>query len=89
MSWQTPCAVTALPSFPIILAPARTFPYCITQISASPWLYPALEVVHIFGIALLLGNVVLLEMRVFGLAPALPGMASFPNLPGKPRPSRR
>ena len=36
------------------------------------WAYPALEVVHIIGIALLLGNLVLLEMRVFGLGAALP-----------------
>lgn len=36
------------------------------------WAYPALEVVHIVGIALLLGNLVLLELRVFGLGAALP-----------------
>lgn len=36
------------------------------------WAYPALEVVHIVGIALLLGNLVALEMRVFGRAAALP-----------------
>jgi hypothetical protein len=39
---------------------------------SHPWAYPALEVVHITGIALLLGNVVLLELRVFGRGPALP-----------------
>ena len=37
-----------------------------------PWAYPVLEVLHIVGIALLLGNLVALEMRVFGRAPALP-----------------
>jgi hypothetical protein len=36
------------------------------------WAYPALEVVHITGIALLLGNLVLLELRVFGRGAALP-----------------
>lgn len=36
------------------------------------WAYPALEVVHIIGIALLVGNLVLLELRVFGLGAALP-----------------
>lgn len=36
------------------------------------WAYPALEVVHIIGIGLLLGNLVLLELRVFGLGAALP-----------------
>lgn len=36
------------------------------------WAYPALEVVHISGIALLLGNLVALELRVFGLGAGLP-----------------
>ena len=36
------------------------------------WAYPALEMVHISGIALLLGNLVLLELRVFGLGAGLP-----------------
>lgn len=35
------------------------------------WAYPALEMVHISGIALLLGNLVLLELRVFGLGAGL------------------
>ena len=41
-------------------------------IAGHAWAYPALEVVHIVGIALLLGNLVLLEWRVWGGAPALP-----------------
>jgi hypothetical protein len=36
-----------------------------------PWAYPALEVVHIFGIALLVGNLVLIELRVWGAGAAL------------------
>jgi len=36
------------------------------------WAYPSLEIVHIVGIALLLGNLVLLELRVFGLGRLLP-----------------
>jgi hypothetical protein len=43
-----------------------------TWISGHPWAYPALEVLHLVGIALLLGNLVLLELRVLGAAPALP-----------------
>ena len=39
------------------------------------WAYPALEVVHITGIALLLGNLVLLELRVFGFGAELPTRA--------------
>jgi hypothetical protein len=38
---------------------------------SHPWAYPALEMVHISGIALLLGNLVLLELRVFGLGAGL------------------
>lgn len=43
-----------------------------SAIQTIPWLYPLLEVVHIAGIALLLGNLVLLEVRVFGAGVALP-----------------
>ena len=41
-------------------------------ISGHPWAYPALEVVHLFGIATLLGNLLLLELRVWGAFGALP-----------------
>ncbi|MFC5606567.1 hypothetical protein [Variovorax soli] len=41
-------------------------------LQSHAWAYPALEVVHILGIALLLGNLVALEMRVFGRAAAVP-----------------
>ena len=41
-------------------------------ITTSPIVYPALEVVHITGIALLVGNLVLVELRVWGLGRTLP-----------------
>lgn len=41
-------------------------------LKSNLWAYPALEMVHISGIALLLGNLMLLELRVFGLGAALP-----------------
>jgi hypothetical protein len=41
-------------------------------LASHPWAYPALEVVHIVGIALLLGNLALLELRVWGAAAELP-----------------
>lgn len=41
-------------------------------LQSHPWAYPALEMVHIVGIALLLGNLVLLDLRVFGAGSALP-----------------
>ena len=41
-------------------------------IVTHPIAYPALEVVHILGIALLVGNLVLLEWRVWGAHAALP-----------------
>ena len=44
----------------------------LTALGAHPWAYPMLEVVHLIGVALILGNLVLLELRVFGWAPTLP-----------------
>ena len=43
-----------------------------TWIGSSPWLYPALEVVHLFGVALLVGNLVAFESRVLGWSRELP-----------------
>lgn len=40
--------------------------------ASFPWLYPALEVVHLLGISLLLGNLVALELRVLGWGRTLP-----------------
>lgn len=48
-------------------------------LGAHPWAYPMLEVVHIVGIALLLGNLVLLEVRVWGSGADLP-VASLARL---------
>jgi hypothetical protein len=47
-------------------------PAALSWIATSAWAYPALEVVHIAGIALLLGNLVALELRVWGAASELP-----------------
>jgi len=44
----------------------------LAWIGSHPVAYPALEVVHLIGIALLLGNLVAFELRVLGAAPALP-----------------
>ncbi len=44
----------------------------LPALAAHPWAYPALEVVHIVGIALLVGNLALLELRVWGGARELP-----------------
>jgi hypothetical protein len=41
-------------------------------IATHPWAYPALEVLHILGIGLLLGNLVLFEVRVWGAGRELP-----------------
>jgi hypothetical protein len=55
-------SVTPLVAITQIFAPLRTHAFA----------YPALEVLHIIGIALLLGNLVLLELRVWGFGQALP-----------------
>ena len=44
-------------------------------IVSHPLAYPALEVVHIVGIALLLGNLLLFELRVWGFGRELPVQA--------------
>jgi hypothetical protein len=41
-------------------------------LKSTPWAYPTLEIVHILGIGLLLGNLLLLELRVFGYGAAVP-----------------
>lgn len=41
-------------------------------IASHPYAYPALETLHIVGIALLLGSLVLFELRVWGWGAALP-----------------
>ena len=40
-------------------------------IASNPWAYPALEALHIVGIALLVGNLVLVEVRVWGAGSSL------------------
>ncbi len=51
----------------------------IPWIASHPWLYPMLESAHIVGVALLVGNLVLLELRVWGLGAELP-MATLARL---------
>ena len=41
-------------------------------IVSSPYAYPALEAAHIVGIALLMGSLVVFELRVWGAGPTLP-----------------
>ena len=47
-------------------------PPALSWVTTSAWAYPVLEVVHIAGISLLLGNLVALELRVWGAARELP-----------------
>lgn len=43
-----------------------------TWVAESAWAYPALEVAHLLGVALLVGNLVAFELRVLGAARELP-----------------
>jgi len=43
----------------------------MSWVTGVPWVYPALEVVHIVGIGLLLGSLVVFELRVWGLGRAV------------------
>ena len=44
----------------------------LAGLQSHPWAYPVLEIVHIVGIALLFGNLVLFELRLFGRGALLP-----------------
>jgi hypothetical protein len=43
-----------------------------SDLATHPWAYPVLEAAHVLGIALLLGNLVALEVRVWGAFSRLP-----------------
>ena len=52
--------------------PPIAAPAAFSWIATHAWAYPALEVLHLVGIALLLGNLVAFELRVWGAAGELP-----------------
>jgi hypothetical protein len=52
--------------------PTAEFSNPLAWLGSHPWAYPALEAAHIVGIALLLGNLVALELRVWGFGHELP-----------------
>lgn len=41
-------------------------------ISSTPWLYPALETTHYLGLAMLIGGIMLIDLRLLGFARRLP-----------------
>lgn len=44
----------------------------LAALATHDWAYPMLEAVHLLGVALLLGNLVLIELRVLGWGAVLP-----------------
>lgn len=42
-----------------------------TALASHPWAYPAFEALHLVGVALLFGGLVVFELRLLGLARAL------------------
>ncbi|NML15690.1 hypothetical protein [Azohydromonas caseinilytica] len=62
-------------------------PAALAWITGHPWAYPALEAAHITGIALLVGSLVVFELRAWGLgrelaAPVLARLALRVSLAG-------
>lgn len=39
----------------------------LAALQTHPWAFPALEAIHIAGVAMLVGNLILFEARLFGL----------------------
>jgi len=60
-----------VPEFAAVLTSIEACPVA-EVIRRSVWAYPALETVHIAAFATVFGALMLLELRVFGAAPALP-----------------
>lgn len=58
-------------AFTTTLAAIETWPLS-EAIRRSIWAYPALETIHIAAFAAVFGSLMVLEMRVFGAAPAVP-----------------
>jgi hypothetical protein len=54
-----------------LLAALAATPLSATM-RTDPWLYPLIEIVHIAAFAVLVGSVVLFDLRVLGFARALP-----------------
>ena len=65
-------AATHAPVCRALHGPCRRISAMFSWISGHPWAYPVLEVLHLFGIATLLGNLLLLELRVWGAFGQLP-----------------
>jgi hypothetical protein len=59
------------PAGPLLLVLLETSAFA-TAMRQWLWLYPIVEIVHITGIALLVGSVAMFDLRVLGLSPALP-----------------
>lgn len=58
-------------SFDAVLIAIEAWPLS-ELIRSSIWAYPALETIHIAAFATVFGALMLLELRVFGAAPAVP-----------------
>jgi hypothetical protein len=43
-----------------------------TAMRQELWLYPAVEILHIFGFVTLVGSIVMLDLRLLGLSPKVP-----------------
>lgn len=50
-------------------------------IRTIPWLYPAFETGHYIGLSLLVGGIMLIDLRVLGFAPSLPLKSMIGLLP--------
>ena len=60
-----------MPEFAAVLTVIEAWPIS-DAIRRSVWVYPALETIHIAAFATVFGSLMLLELRVFGAAPAVP-----------------
>ena len=53
-----------------------------SAIRTSVWMYPAFETLHYIGLALLIGSILLIDLRLLGFARSLPLPSMLGLLPG-------
>ena len=41
-------------------------------LASRGWAWPALEICHLFGLALVIGSLVIVDLRILGFAPGIP-----------------
>lgn len=61
-----------------LLAALEAAPFAVA-IAESPWLFPAIEVVHVIAIVLVVGSIAMLDLRLLGVSSRDQGVMELAN----------